>query len=392
MTSSSSSDKNNSVTSPLPSPSAFIQRLNSYSKHGFDIPEHIRVKFAPMSVPRHRRLQTAAVATWALILPISLSLFLICVSFPPLWPLLIPYLIWAFLFDDAPENGGRPKHWFRDSAVWRFFAEYYPVSCVVFLSKSNTFSRQQTSQGGFFVEDELSSEKAYVFGYHPHGIIGMGALANFASNATGFSSLFPGITPHLLTLTANFQVPFYRDLLQAMGICSVTKRSCEHILRKGPGNAITIVVGGAAESLNAHPGTSDLILKKRLGFIKIAIREGADLVPVFSFGENDIYQQLSTEDGSNVHKLQKSFQRIFGFTLPLFHGRGIFNYNLGLMPYRHPIVSVVGRAIHVQQTANPSQEMMEDVQARYIDELMRIWDKYKDVYAANRTRELTLVD
>ena len=59
-----------------------------------------------------------------------------------------------------------------------------------------------------------------------------------------------------------------------MGVCSVTKRSCERILRKGPGNAITIVVGGAAESLNAHPGTSDLILKKRLGFIKIAIREG----------------------------------------------------------------------------------------------------------------------
>lgn len=45
--------------------------------------------------------------------------------------------------------------------------------------------------------------------------------------------------------------------------------------------------------------------------------------------------------------------------------------NLGLMPYRHPIVSVVGRAIRVEQTANPSQEMLEDVQARYIDELMR---------------------
>ncbi|TIC12386.1 hypothetical protein E3Q14_01808 [Wallemia mellicola] len=209
-------------------------------------------------------------------------------------------------------------------------------------------------------EDELPSDKAYVFGYHPHGIIGM-------------------------------------DLLQSMGICSVTKRSCERILRKGPGNAITIVVGGAAESLNAHPGTSDLILKKRLGFIKIAIREGANLVPVFSFvggivliypplnsavkGENDIYQQLATEDGSTIHKLQKTFQKIFGFTLPLFHGRD----NLGLMPYRHPIVSVVGKAIEVEQTSNPSQEMLEDVQSRYIDELMRIWDKYKDIYAANRT-------
>jgi len=81
--------------------------------------------------------------------------------------------------------------------------------------------------------------------------------------ATGFSKAFPGIKPHLLTLTTNFQMPFYRDLLLGMGICSVSKKSCTNILRSGPGNSITIVVGGAAESLNAHPGTADLTLRKR---------------------------------------------------------------------------------------------------------------------------------
>lgn len=72
------------------------------------------------------------------------------------------------------------------------------------------------------------------------------------------------------------------------GICSVSRKSCTNILSQGPGNAITIVVGGAAEALYAHPGTNDLTLKKRFGFIKVAIREGASLVPVFSFGENDV--------------------------------------------------------------------------------------------------------
>ena len=67
------------------------------------------------------------------------------------------------------------------------------------------------------------------------------------------------------------------------GVASVSKGSCHNILSQGPGNAITIVVGGAAESLSAHPGTADLTLKKRFGFIKMAIRAGADLVPVFSF-------------------------------------------------------------------------------------------------------------
>lgn len=94
------------------------------------------------------------------------------------------------------------------------------------------------------------------------------------NSATGFSKAFPGIIPHLLTLTSNFHIPIYRDLILAQGICSVSKQACSSILRRGPGSAITIVVGGAAESLNAHPGTADLTLKRRLGFIKVAIQHG----------------------------------------------------------------------------------------------------------------------
>lgn len=43
----------------------------------------------------------------------------------------------------------------------------------------------------------------------------------------------------------------------------MSKESCANILKKGAGSAITIAVGGAAESLSAHPGTADLTLRKR---------------------------------------------------------------------------------------------------------------------------------
>jgi len=97
-------------------------------------------------------------------------------------------------------------------------------------------------------------------------------------------------------------MPFYRDILLALGVCSVSKQSCSNILKSGPGSAITIVVGGAAESLSAHPGTADLTLRRRsgldsfdalfrfnywtffanrLGFIKLAIQHGC--VPKSTF-------------------------------------------------------------------------------------------------------------
>lgn len=69
--------------------------------------------------------------------------------------------------------------------------------------------------------------------------------------------------------------PFFRDLLMAFGLCDVSRESIEHILcKQGQGNVAIVVVGGAAESLDAHPGFYRLTLKNRKGFIKMAIRTG----------------------------------------------------------------------------------------------------------------------
>ncbi|KAI0684976.1 DAGAT-domain-containing protein [Cytidiella melzeri] len=332
---------------------------------------HAKVDFVPAKIPRKRRLQMLSVAIWSTGIVISTFLWLILCSYPPLWPFLALYALFIVL-DPSPENGGRLSPWFRRGRFWRYFAEYYPASIL------------KTC--------DLPPDRPYVFGYHPHGIIGMGAMCTFATEALGFSEEFPGITPHLLTLSSNFRVPLYRDILLALGICSVSKSSCSRILERGAGQAITIVVGGAAESLSAHPGTADLTLRKRLGFIKLAIQYGADLVPVFSFGENDIYQQMPNERGTTINKLQKMFQSVFGFTLPLFHGRGLLNYNLGLLPYRKRIVVVIGNPIHVQQCDKPTLDEIRKAQTQYIDELMRIWNAYKDEFARTRTRELSIIE
>ncbi|KAA1113136.1 diacylglycerol O-acyltransferase 1 [Puccinia graminis f. sp. tritici] len=320
--------------------------------------------WAPIRVPPYRRIQTAAVLLWTSQLSLCISLFFFLMSYPITWPILLPYVIWILVIDPAPEKGGRLNQSVRTWKFWNLFASYFPISLIKTV--------------------DLPSDRKYVFGYHPHGIIGMGAVANFGTEATGFSEKFPGLNPHLLTLSTNFIIPFYRDLILSLGICSVSIKSCISILKsknkrsadvknnKGEGNCLVIVVGGAAESLSAHPGTADLTLKRRLGFIKLAIREGADLVPVFSFGENDIYAQLSNSKGTALYSLQKRFQAVFGFTLPVFHGRGIFNYSLGLLPYRHPIVSVVGKPIRVEQNKNPGLEEIEKVQKEYIAELTAV--------------------
>ena len=59
------------------------------------------------------------------------------------------------------------------------------------------------------------------------------------------------------------------------------------------GKTVVLVPGGAAESLDSRPGTADLTLQRRLGFVRLAIESGADLIPVFSFGETDAFDQVT---------------------------------------------------------------------------------------------------
>lgn len=44
--------------------------------------------------------------------------------------------------------------------------------------------------------------------------------------------------------------------------------------KKGGGNAVVIAVGGAPEALDAHPGTFNVLLAKKKGFIKMAMVHG----------------------------------------------------------------------------------------------------------------------
>ncbi|KAI8066147.1 diacylglycerol acyltransferase [Thamnidium elegans] len=334
------------------------------------------VRWAPLrGIPFERRVQTATILVWVFLLANCLTVFFGSLLLPFLWPLHIAYIIYL-IRDQSPENGGRRSEWFRRLPCWGYFAGYFPVKLVK--------------------ESDLDPSKNYIFGYHPHGIISMGAFANFATEATSFSELFPGIKPSLLTLTTNFKFPIYRDIILACGIASVSRHSCEYILSSGPGRSIVIVIGGAAESLSARPGIADLTLKRRLGFIKMAIRHEADLVPTFSFGENDLYDQVDNSDGSLLWKAQKKMQKALGFTLPLFHARGIFNYNVGLLPYRHQVVTVVGKPIPVPKLkegqTDPTEEQLKETQQLYIQELESIYNKYKDIYAKDRKQELRIIN
>ena len=76
--------------------------------------------------------------------------------------------------------------------------------------------------------------------------------------------------------------------------------------------------------VQAHPNQTVLTIRQRKGFVRVAMRTGASLVPVVSFGENELFEQLPNPHGSALRRLQERLLRLFGFTLPSFFGVGSF--------------------------------------------------------------------
>eukprot|EP00073_Rattus_norvegicus_P049694 XP_017452019.1 PREDICTED: 2-acylglycerol O-acyltransferase 1 isoform X1 [Rattus norvegicus] len=251
------------------------------------------------------------------------------------WFLYIPYLVWCYYDRRTPEQGGRRWSWVQNWTVWKYFMDYFPIHLVK--------------------TQDLDPAHNYIFGFHPHGIFVFGAFGNFCTNYSDFKKLFPGFTSYLHVAVSWFWLPLFREYALSNGPVSVSKRSLSHVMSKeGGGNISVIVIGGAKELLESFPGRYSLCLLQRKGFVKIALTHGAHLVPVFSFGENELYSQVDNPKGSWLRTAQDKVYNLTGLALPLFYARGIFQNSFGLMPYRKLIytVAAVGTAARLTQKSN----------------------------------------
>lgn len=410
---------------------------------------------APVATTSAQRWQTLAVLLHCSSIILLPALFFLLVSLGPLWwPPLAAYLVYYLVLRPSVT---RQSSWLKSQWIYAGFMDYFPIklhktvklppsledaadsqqlcypawtsglphSLVHFMSVCGLISRRLRH---VTVENQIGPR--YLFAYHPHGVIAFGITGAMCyenpadTSRTQFGSLFPGVKAHLLTLTSQFLVPFYRDYIMALGVGLVTKSSIRSILNLG--HSVVIVVGGAHESLLAKPGKNSIVLNRRKGFIKMALQATTvseddfnltsdqfqthiangtweksmgdmAVVPVYGFGENNIYdvyrttnkqQDVSSREGEGkiLHgllKLQLLLKKHFGFTLPLVNARGIYNYDFGLLPYRRKVDVVFGKPIYIirkfgKKPGEPvDQNEIDYYHDIYKKSLIKLWNDNK---------------
>lgn len=141
------------------------------------------------------------VATVFLFSPfVTLTIFIVLSyfwSFTKTFALYFIYGCWVYYDRHTDTHRGRWSDRLRKLSLIKPFVNYFPLKLIK--------------------TEDLDPNQNYIFGYHPHGAFSFGALGNFATDATNFSTLFPNIRPHMMLLHLQFLFPFTREIFLNLG-------------------------------------------------------------------------------------------------------------------------------------------------------------------------------
>mmetsp|Transcript_15921 Transcript_15921/g.21054 ORF Transcript_15921/g.21054 Transcript_15921/m.21054 type:complete len:356 (-) Transcript_15921:167-1234(-) len=216
------------------------------------------------------------------------------------------------------------------------------------------------------ISEELDPKKKYMFAEFPHGIFPMGTFLS----ASVVPEYFPGQKIFGMGASVIFRGPVYRHIMAWIGTKPVTKQNFKEIYDQG--HHAVVCVGGIAEIFLVSKQSENIYLNKRKGFVKVAIENGANLVPMFFYGNSRILDlvQVGGDQNADGNWLVKLCRRQ-RFACALYKGR------FGLpIPYRQKIKLISGKPIEVKQQQNPSEEYVNEIHKKFVEQLQVLYKEY----------------
>lgn len=142
----------------------------------------------------------------------------------------------------------------------------------------------------------LDGTENYLIVAQPHGVLSFTGICSGA--------VYPEFLVPIKTAVASavLYTPIIKHVMGIFGLCDASKLSLKQQLKK---TSVVLYVGGIAELFLSCPTEERVFLKKRKGFIKLALAEGVDVIPIYLFGNTSILTVVKT---GLLAKLSRKFQ------------------------------------------------------------------------------------
>jgi hypothetical protein len=210
-----------------------------------------------------------------------------------------------------------------------------------------------------------SQHRQTFFAVHPHGAFCIGWALLFTS------SIMHGV--RFCFAPSLFASPFFRLFSRSVGRPGSAARSAmEDYLKNG--EDVALPPGGFEEATLTCTTQDRVFIKKRYGFVRLCLKYGVAIRPVYVFGEGRLFGNVQ-----GMWKTRLALNR-WGIPTILVWGSWFFP----LLPKKGVNLHiVVGKPLIVPKIDNPTKEEVIAWHEKYITELKRIYEEYKEVAYGN---------
>jgi hypothetical protein len=161
--------------------------------------------------------------------------------------------------------------------------------------------------------------------------------------------------------------PIFRDILRQIHCIS----SDYHEIRKTlETESITVVLGGVNEMRRVKPKHLELVVKKRKGIFKLALETGTPIVPVLTYGENEIFPEMKHDILCWINDMLYEYLRI---AIPFPSYTSVRNWASLTTKPLDPIHTYTGKPIYVKKIEQPTEKHIRALRNVYIKRLEELF-------------------
>ena len=161
--------------------------------------------------------------------------------------------------------------------------------------------------------------------------------------------------------------PFFRLFSRGVGNPgSASKDSMISYMRKG--ESLALPPGGFEEATLTSTNHDRVFIKKRTGFVRLCLREGIAIRPVYVFGERSCYW--------NIQGAFKSRLALNRYGIPAILAWG--NLLVPWLPKRHVEMYIaIGKPLKLPKIEKPTKEEVSAWHDKYIKALTQLFEEHK---------------
>merc|ERR1712232_494435 len=126
-----------------------------------------------------------------------------------------------------------------------------------------------------------------IFAFFPHGINSDFRMLMDGLMYDAFATVYKRAPARTLAASVLFKLPGVRQISLATACVDAGRRTASLCLRSGL--SLMLCPGGQDEQIETIRGRERVYLRRRAGFIRLALLHGIPVVPAYCFGSSDLY-------------------------------------------------------------------------------------------------------